>query len=246
MPESNFIQAVVVKEYQPGEIIVREGDPNEYFYVILDGEERISQLDKTIRILTDHDVFGLENYFRGINYSTTARARKTSRIATYRCENIEDISYTNPSFVSIILKSAYMQLEQTTSIAEANIPYTEVINLDVREYADGEIIIEEDTYGMEVFRLIQTEGGLEVSKKGKSIAVINNVGEYFGEISIILDEPRSATIRSIGRSIVEIMNVKDIGFERMIHENPEIADKIITGLANRLKEANLKLLNGFY
>lgn len=246
MQESNFIQAITVKEYQPGEIIVREGDSNEYFYVVLDGEVRISQLDKTIRILTDRDVFGLENYFRGINYSTTARARKTSRIATYRCDNIEELSYTNPSFVSIILKSAYMQLEQTTSIAEANIPYTEVINLDVREYADGDVIIEEDTYGVEVFRLIQSEGGLEVLKKGKSIAVINNIGDYFGEISIILDVPRSATIRSIGRSIVEIMNVKDIGFEKIIHENPEIADKIITGLANRLKETNLKLLNGFY
>ena len=242
MSESNFIQAIGVKEYQPGEIIVREGDPNEYFYVILDGEVRISQLDKTIRLLSDRDVFGLENYFRGNNYSTTARARKTSRIATYRCEHIEEIAYTNPSLVSIVLQSAYMQLEQTTSIAEANIPYTEVINLDVREYADGDVIIDEDTNGTEIFRLTQAEGGLEVSKKGRSIAVISKTGEYFGEMSFILGEPRSATIRSIGRSVVEVMTVEDGGFEKILHENPDIADKIIAGLAKRLNEANLMLV----
>ena len=242
MSESNFIQAIGVKEYQPGEIIVREGDPNEYFYVILDGEVRISQLDKTIRLLSDRDVFGLENYFRGNNYSTTARARKTSRIATYRCEHIEEIAYTNPSLVSTILQSAYMQLEQTTSIAEANIPYTEVINLDVREYANGDLIISEDTYGTEIFRLTQTDGGLEVSKKGKPIAVISKTGEYFGEMSFILGEPRSATIRSIGRSVVEVMTVEDGGFEKILHENPDIADKIIAGLAKRLNEANLMLV----
>jgi CRP-like cAMP-binding protein len=242
MPESNFIQAIGVKEYLPGEIIVREGDSNEYFYVILDGEVRISQLDKTIRLLSDKDVFGLENYFRGNSYSTTAKARKTSRIATYRCEHIDEIAYSNPSLVKIVLQSAYMQLEQTTSIAEANIPYTEVINLDVREYADGDVIISEDTYGTEIFRLTQTEGGLEVSKKGKAIAVISKTGEYFGEMSFILGEPRSATIRSIGRSVVEVMTVEDGGFEKIIHENPDIADKIIKGLAKRLKEANLMLV----
>lgn len=242
MPESNAIQAVSVREYQPGEIIVREGDSNEYFYVILDGEVRISQLEKTIRILSDRDVFGLENHFRNMNYSTTAKARKPSRIAAYKCSAIDDIAYSNPSLVSIILHSAYMQLEQTTSIAEANIPYTEVINLDVREYGDGQIIIEEDTFGTEIFRLTQTEGGLEVIKKGKPIAVISKVGEYFGEMSFILGEPRSATIRSIGRSIVEVMTVEDGGMERIIHENPDIAGKIIAGLAKRLKEANLKLV----
>ncbi len=242
MPETNYIQAIEVKEYQPGEIIVKEGDSNENFYVILGGEVRISQLNKTIRLLSDHDVFGLENYFRGNNYSTTARARKTSRIATYKCEHIEEIAYTNPSLISIILQSAYTQLEQTTSIAEANIPYTEVINLDVREYADGDVIIDEDTFGTEIFRLTQTEGGLDVLKKGRSIAVISRAGEYFGEMSFILGEPRSATIRSIGRSVVEVMSVEDGGFEKIIHENPEIADKIISGLAKRLKEANLKLV----
>jgi len=242
MLDTKPIEAVAVKEYQPGEYIVREGESNEYFYVILQGEVQIFQLDKPIRILTDRDVFGLENYYRGIPYSTTAKAMKTSRVATYQSDLIEEIAYSKPSLITMIMQSAYLQLEQTTSIAEANIPYSETINLDLREYADGEVIIEEGTFGTEIYKLYQTEGGLEVMKKGVPIAVITKPGEYFGEMSFILNEPRSATIRSLGRSVIEVIPVQEGGVERLIHENPEVGDKIISSLAQRLKQANILLV----
>ncbi len=239
MLESNTIEAVSVKEYRPGEVIVREGDSNAFFYAILQGEVQIYQMDKPIRILTDKDVFGLENYYRGIPYSTTAKATKAARIATYKSEYIDDIVYSKPGLVVMILRSVYLQLEQTTSVAESNIPYSEVINLDVREYNDGDIIIEDGTYGTEVYKLCQTEQGLEVLKKGVRVGMITKPGEYFGEMSFILNEPRSATIRSVGRSVVEVIPVQDGGLERLISENPEVANRIITTLAERLKKANL-------
>jgi CRP-like cAMP-binding protein len=236
------IESVEVREYRPGEIIVREGAPNRYFYAILQGEVQIYQLDKPIRILTDKDVFGLENYFRGIPYSTTAKATKTSRIATYESELIDEIAYAKPALATTVMRSAFLQLEQTTSIAEANIPYSETINLDLKEFEDGQVVIEEGTSGTEVYKVYQTEGGLEVLKKGVRIGIISKPGEYFGEMSFILNEPRSATIRSIGRSVVEVIPVHDGGLERLINENPEVANRIITTLAERLKKMNLMLV----
>jgi len=239
MLEPKAIEAVSVKEYRPGEVVVREGDSNAYFYAILQGEVQIYQMEKPIRILTDRDVFGLENYYRGIPYSTTAKATKSSRIATYESDDIEDIVFSKPGLVSMVLRSAFLQLEQTTSVAESNIPYSEVINLDVREYEDGDIIIEDGAFGTEVFKLCQAEEGLEVLKKGVRVGMISKPGEYFGEMSFILNEPRSATIRSVGRSVVEVIPVVEGGLERLISENPEVANKIITALAQRLKQANL-------
>jgi CRP-like cAMP-binding protein len=242
MLEPRPIESVEVREYRPGEVIVREGAPNSYFYAILQGEVQIYQMDKPIRILSDRDVFGLENYYRGIPYSTTAKATRTSRIAIYESDQIDEIAYAKPALASMVMKSAFLQLEQTTSIAEANISYGETINLDLTEYEDGQVIIEEGTSGTEVFKLFQTEGGLEVLKKGVRIGIINNPGEYFGEMSFILNEPRSATIRSIGKSVVEVIPVQEGGLERLINENPEIANKIITTLAERLKKVNLLLV----
>ncbi|MRR39040.1 cyclic nucleotide-binding domain-containing protein, partial [bacterium] len=190
MLEPKTIEAVSVKEYRAGEVVVREGDSNKYFYAILQGEVQIYQMEKPIRILSDRDVFGLENFYRGIPYSTTAKSTKISRIATYESDCIEDIVFSKPGLVSMLLRSAYLQLEQTTSVAESNIPYSEVINLDVREYNDGDIIIEDGTYGTEMFKLCQAEQGLEVLKKEKRVGMISEPGEYFGEMSFILNEPR--------------------------------------------------------
>ena len=236
------IESVEVREYRPGEIIVREGASNRYFYAILKGEVQIYQLDKPIRILTAKDVFGLENYYRGIPYSTTAKATRTSRIATYESELIDEIAYAKPALATTVMRSAFLQLEQTTSIAEANISYSETIILDLKEYEDGQIVIEEGTSGTEIYKLYQTEGGLEVLKKGVRIGIISKAGEYFGEMSFILNEPRSATIRSIGKSVVEVIPVHDGGLERLINENPEVANRIITTLAERLKKMNLMLV----
>jgi CRP-like cAMP-binding protein len=242
MLDPTSIESVEVREYRPGEVIVREGAPNTFFYAILQGEVQIYQLDKPIRILSDQDVFGLENFYRGIPYSTTAKATKTSRIAIYESEHIDEIAYAKPALATMVMRSAFLQLEQTTSIAEANISYGETINLDLTEYEDGQVIIEEGTSGTEVFKLYQSEGGLEVLKKGVRIGVISNTGEYFGEMSFILNEPRSATIRSIGKSVVEVIPMQEGGLERLINENPDVANRIITTLAERLKKVNLLLV----
>ncbi|HOJ15143.1 MAG TPA: cyclic nucleotide-binding domain-containing protein [Deltaproteobacteria bacterium] len=242
MLDERTIESLEVREFKPGEIIVKEGDPSDRFFAILTGEVQISQLDKPIRILTERDVFGLENYYRGVPYTTTAKATRTSRIAAYESELIDEIAYEKPALAAMIMRSAFLQLEQTTSVAEANITYKDTINLDIREYKDGEVIIEEGTTGTEIFRLYQTEGGLEVLKKGVRIGLISKPGEYFGEMSFILNEPRSATIRSLGTSLVEVIPVAEGGIEGIISENPEIANRIITTLAARLREANLLLV----
>jgi CRP-like cAMP-binding protein len=242
MSKGELIESLEVREYKPGEIIVREGEPHDRFFAILKGEVQITQLDKSIRILTERDVFGLENYYRGVPYTTTAKATSPSRIAAYESELIDEIAYEKPALAAMIMRSAFMQLEQTTSIAEANIPFTETINLDIREYKDGEVIIEEGADGTEIFKLYQSEGGLEVLKRGVRIGLISKPGEYFGEMSFILNEPRTATIRSIGTSLVEVIPVAEGGLERILNDNPEIANRIITTLATRLKEANLLIV----
>ncbi len=106
MLASRPIESVEVREYRPGENVVHEGEPCRYFYAILQGEVQISQLDKPIRILTDRDVFGLENYYRGIPYTTTAKATKTSRIATYEADLIDEIAYSKPALATMVQAGA--------------------------------------------------------------------------------------------------------------------------------------------
>ncbi len=116
--------------------------------------------------------------------------------------------------------------------------------LHLSEFPASTLLCKEGELGDRMFILL--DGSVEVIQAfGTMDEHILNIlypGEYFGEMSFILNETRSATIRSIGKSVIEVIPVQEGGLEKLIHENPDIADKIITGLAQRLKQANLMLV----
>lgn len=227
---------VFIREYAPREVIVKEGAPNDRFFVILSGTVEIQQNRKNIRILSDGDVFGIENYYLNRSYTTSGIAMSRSRIAAYHTDMIKEILFTRPQLTSQILSSTMLQLEQTTQVAEANIPLENVVDINERHYEESQIVIEEGTEGKEIFQLIKSEKGLQVSKSGKIVGKITEPGEYFGEMSAILNEKRSATVTSIGKSQVKVFNCDDL--DTILDSYPELAKIIIDTLAKRLSEAN--------
>jgi hypothetical protein len=110
---------------------VEEGSSNERFYVVMQGTVEILQADKGIRVLKDGDVFGIENYYLQLPYTTTAIARTMARIASYHISMIHEIIYDHPQLSHQILTSVVRQLEQTTKLAGKHMP--EVKKIDLKE-----------------------------------------------------------------------------------------------------------------
>ena len=234
---------VVIKNYMPMEIIVSEGTHQDFFYVVLDGSVEISQHAKVIRTLSAGDIFGMENYFRKRPYTTTASAIARSRIAAYRSEMIRDILFTHPTLAEQIFTSAMRQLDQTTEQAERNIPLDSPIPIREQVYQDGEVIFAENTMGSLMYRLIESEHGLRVTVQGQEIAMITRPGEFFGEVSTVLNQPRGATVTSLGRSLVQVFSIANIAED--IARYPDLALAIINNLAARLREANKPIAGAF-
>ncbi len=128
MNTEHAIQKVIIRQYAPHDIIVDEGSSNERFYVIMQGRVEILQADKGLRILKDGDVFGLENYYLQLPYTTTAISRATSRIASYHISMIHEIIYDHPQLAHQILTSVVRQLEQTTKLAVKHMPTIKTID----------------------------------------------------------------------------------------------------------------------
>jgi type IV pilus assembly protein PilB len=131
-------------------------------------------------------------------------------------------------------------LQRTTITKEALPSY--IINPEVENYNDREIIIREGNRDKDFFMLVQ--GALMVVKKGKKIAEILEPGDYFGEMSAITGEPRSATIISKGRSRVRRFPGDKV-FE-VIEKYPEVAKQLFAILSARLHQADnaiVKLLH---
>ena len=233
------VSANQVKEYAPGAIIASEGEKEDVFYVILKGEVEIFQNKKSIRVLQEGDVFGLENVYVYKCCSTTAKALNHSRIASYHRNVMEQILHTKPQVTAQIINSLLVQLAQTTQVAQENMPSGGMVDFRERIYQEGEVIIEEGSPGKDIYLLVGSERGLSISIAGKEVGRITRPGEYFGEMSSLLNQERTATVTSLGRSVVQVFPGENL--EATLSANPQLSKKIIDTLAARLAAANQRI-----
>ena len=109
-----------------------------------------------------------------------------------------------------------------------------------KEYPAGYVLVKEGDAGDEMF-IIQS-GAIRISKEvngeEKMLAIIP-AGEFFGEMAILLNEPRSAT--ATVEEDVKLLVIDASTFEAMVKSNVEIAFRMIKKLAQRLKDTNAQI-----
>ena len=118
-----------------------------------------------------------------------------------------------------------------------------LVNPDMEKYDDSDVLIREGNSDNDFFELIQ--GAVIVVKGGKKIAEITQPGAYFGEMSAISGEARSASIISKGRSTVRRFPGDKL-FE-VIENYPEVTKHLFKAMVSRLEHSNeiiMKLANG--
>ena len=98
--------------------------------------------------------------------------------------------------------------------------------IDLRE---GKEMTRQGTRGREFFVLL--EGSADVSKNGRRINTMG-AGDFFGEIALVSDAPRTATVTAT--SPVRALVVTDRSFKRLMEDVPEIQSKVLTALAARI------------
>ncbi len=78
------------------------------------------------------------------------------------------------------------------------------------------------------------------NEQGREVVIAQLAdGEYFGEMSLVDDKPRSATI--IARTACEISLIQKIEFQRMMASNPDLSLAVMRGLSERLRQADRKI-----
>jgi CRP/FNR family cyclic AMP-dependent transcriptional regulator len=101
----------------------------------------------------------------------------------------------------------------------------------------GTVLFHEGDKGEEMF-IIQS-GRVKISKRirgvEKTLATLEK-GEFFGEMAILNDKPRSATAETLENCEMLVIDRKT--FDALIRGNSEIAVRFIKRLADRLRETN--------
>jgi CRP/FNR family transcriptional regulator, cyclic AMP receptor protein len=109
------------------------------------------------------------------------------------------------------------QLEQIAQIAD---------EIDLRE---GKELTTQGARGREFFVLL--EGNADVKKNGRRINTLGP-GDFFGEIALVSDTPRTATV--VATSPVRALVITDRSFKRLMNDSPQIQERVLSALAARI------------
>jgi CRP/FNR family transcriptional regulator, cyclic AMP receptor protein len=100
---------------------------------------------------------------------------------------------------------------------------------DELDLAEGATLIREGETGREF--IVVAEGSVRVTRGGKTLRELGS-GDFIGEIALVADVPRTATVTST--SPVRLLVVTDRAFRSVLEQMPSIATKVLQSLGERL------------
>lgn len=108
------------------------------------------------------------------------------------------------------------------------------------EYHPGDIIFEKNQPAHHLYVVVRgkVEVFLRANSKERLLTVLGE-HECFGEMAILDDEPRSASVRAAEPTLV--LKIDRESFRELIHERPQISFAIFKILSSRLRHQNLEV-----
>jgi len=105
---------------------------------------------------------------------------------------------------------------------------------NIQRFADGETIVSEGVVSNNAYIIM--EGEVNVTKKvDKKTVLINTLktGEVFGEMGLISQALRSASVVAVGNVTIGV--IERDNFEKLVGELPEEMQAIVRALVDRLR-----------
>lgn len=103
-------------------------------------------------------------------------------------------------------------------------------------FEPGQIIVTQGTPGQAFYMVLG--GRVEILRDGNSLGTFGP-GDFFGEMSLLDQAPRSATIRAVDDTSCLLLSSWD--FKSLLQSQPSIAVKLLEVLSRRLRVADERL-----
>jgi cAMP-dependent protein kinase regulator len=255
LPAADFagvLDAMKLRRTRRGEVVLSEGEPGHSFFVLARGTVAVSKQAKDgseLRLATLHDgaIFGEMAL-------VSASPRTATVISETDCDLLEldreALTAASRSVATIALALDKFTRERLLNNLLATSPlfrpldrtqrFDLVRRFKAHDVAAGVSLIDEGAPGRGLFVLLA--GQVDVSKRDgehKVLLATLGPGDVFGEISLLNEEPASATVTAAAQSTVLVL-AKDV-FARLVEAVPEIGDYVRSLGEERLLDTRLLL-----
>jgi CRP-like cAMP-binding protein len=102
----------------------------------------------------------------------------------------------------------------------------------------GAELVTEGRVGREFFLIL--DGEATVRRQHRKVATLRR-GQWFGELALIDNEPRSATV--VAATDMKLLVLGQAEFAGLLETIPGVAAKLLNGMAHRLREADARAVS---
>jgi CRP-like cAMP-binding protein/cytochrome P450 len=233
--------------FGPGETIIQQGEEADAFYILARGTVEVylkqpGQIPQLLGRLSDGAFFGEIGLLQGIRRTATVRVSEDAAAEVLVMDrgtflkHVAEFDLIGDEIAALVRRRTNSRnlasALPTLSAAQLALVSPEITT---QTYAPGEIIIRQDDPA-ETFYIL-TSGRAEVIRRylGGSETTIDwrEPGEYFGEIGLLHDRPRTATVRA-GVSGAEVLVLGRAAFMNMMGASAATESAIAREMARRL------------
>lgn len=214
----HILDAFFETQVKQGDVIMRQGEQGDNFYVVESGEYEIAVSGEVVGVAENGGYFGELALMYNCPRAATVQARCDGLLwaldqRTFRHIVVDSTARrraTFQEFVSRVPILAPLGPHELAAVADA---------LNMQHFDDGDYIIRQGEHG-DAFHLM-VEGTAEavirddvdVDSEGK-VVMTYEPGSYFGERALLLKEPRAASVIARGRTATAAMD--RFSFHRLI------------------------------
>ncbi|KAI9597900.1 cyclic nucleotide-binding-like protein [Syncephalis fuscata] len=218
------VDAMFEKKVSVGEVVIKQGEEGDNFYVVDSGTFDIFVNDNKVVDVGPGDSFGELALMYNTPRAATIKATSDGVLwgvdrVTFR-KSITGYSFRKRKMYTAFLKTVTILANlQDAEIAKLSDALEPII------YEDGDDIIEQDDEGHR-FYLIE-KGGVEVTKISTDGTILHlpslSAGDYFGELALLHNQPRAATVTAKGQ--VRVAALAKDAFVRLLGPAVEVMER---------------------
>ncbi|XP_012554671.1 cAMP-dependent protein kinase type II regulatory subunit isoform X1 [Hydra vulgaris] len=241
---NQVLDAMFERKTVIGDVIIRQGDDGDNFYVVDNGVF-------DIYVLVDGVDKKVGTYNNKGSFGELALMYNTPRAATIIASSEGTIwGLDRVTFRKILLKAAYQKRKMHEALIE-NVPMLKFLNeyermnvadaLESKSFKDGELIVKQGDEADNMYFIEKGRVCVKIARQGTNEEVeVTQLsdGQYFGELALVTHNPRAASIYSIGVCRVAALDV--LAFERLLGPCMDVMKRNIGDYDEQLSKLGLK------
>ncbi len=247
-----LVPLMTLRAFSPEQRILVEGEEGRHLYFLLQGQVRVTTVDRAGRtvllaILERGDFFGEGSLFTGRPRSATVQALTSCLTLQVSREALSRHLNQAPTLRTALYR-AHEERQIVTALSR--VPLFSPLSrqerqaiaayLTPRSYSRHEVVIREGEPDRSLFLIAwgQAVAAQNYGTEREQALTVLAAGDFFGEMALVLRQPRSATVWALTR--LEVLELPEAAFRTLLETRPALR-QAIEGLARKRLQRTLEL-----